>query len=324
MLKDYKAHILVVDDNPMNLQVIGGLLEDKGYELAIALSGKEALAYLEKEQTDLILLDIMMPGIDGYEVCGRLKRNPITKNIPVIFLTANSEPEQIARGFEAGAVDYVTKPFHSDELMARIHTHLDLSLSKRHILIINEALKETNMQLQEALEQLEIAAKTDPLTSLLNRRSITEIMENEMVRIKRNRKSFSLILADIDDFKRINDSFGHDCGDFVLQSISELLNTSTRAQDAVARWGGEEFLIFLPETELAGALRLSEELRSKAETTCITFKELDLSITLTFGVSVYQEESGLEAAIKMADISLYKGKEQGKNRVVASQGYRPG
>lgn len=214
--------------------------------------------------------------------------------------------------------------FDVDQLTLVAETVWTLISRKRaeeRIIIYNEELKKTNMHLQEALKQLEIAATTDPLTSLLNRRSITEIMENELVRIKRKREAFSLILADIDNFKRFNDSYGHDCGDFVLQSISQLINTSTREQDSVARWGGEEFLIFLPETELEGALQLAEKLRAKAQAASFKYKNLDLSVTLTFGVSVYEDatETGLEGTIKMADISLYKGKEQGKNRVFAFQ-----
>lgn len=305
----HQSQILVVDDNPQNLQVVGGLLSREGYELAIALSGQEALDYLSSKKTDLILLDIMMPGMDGYEVCRQLQRNPATRDIPVIFLTANSGVDQVAKGFEEGAVDYVTKPFNSTELLARIKTHLELSMTRL-------ALLETNQQLQVTLKQLEIAATTDPLTNLLNRRSMTSLLKDEIVRVQRSGRLFSLVIADIDDFKAFNDNHGHDCGDFVLTSTSALLKKCVRGQDAVARWGGEEFLLFLPETDQEGAVQLAEKLRKKIADTTVLYKGLNLQVTLTFGVASYQE-AGFEETIKKSDLALYQGKNKGKNCVVA-------
>ena len=231
MTENRKANILVVDDNPQNLKVVGSMLKDKGYQLSIALSGEDSIKYLEKNRADLILLDIMMPGMDGFEVCERIKANANTKDIPIIFLTARNELETITKGFESGAVDFVTKPFNAAELMARINTHLELNFKKQEVLTINA-------KLQQTMEKLKEAAETDPLTNLLNRRSISTILKDETARMKRSRKAFSVMMADIDHFKRFNDQYGHDCGDFVLRSVSTIFDDSIREQDKVARWGG--------------------------------------------------------------------------------------
>ena len=312
------AKIFIVDDNPRNLQVVGGILQEKGCEISMALNGTEALSYLKDHQADLVLLDIMMPEMDGFEVCRAIRNNPVTQDIPVIFLTASNDPMEITKGFETGAVDYVTKPFQTSELLARINTHLELSRKNKEVLSVNEVLEDLNKQLMDSMRQLKRAAETDPLTSLFNRRRIGEIIKSEEARVKRGRKGFSVILADIDDFKRVNDDYGHDCGDFVLQKIAMLFRSSIREQDRVARWGGEEFLFLLPETDLEGARHLAEKICLKVRETPFDFENMSLSVTATFGISFHDPAQRVEDTIKKADLRLFKGKNEGKNRVTAS------
>lgn len=319
-----KKVILIVDDNPQNLQVLAELLDKSGYELVLALDGNQAFEFISNEKPDLILLDIMMPEIDGFEVCKRLKVKEETKDIPIIFLTAKAEVDNIVKGFETGAVDYVTKPFNTIELKMRIKTHLELKKSrdelKRYnseLLRANEIINKKMKELQETKERLEIASNTDPLTSLYNRRYMTEKLKEEVVRYKRNQRIFSLISADIDFFKKVNDTYGHDCGDYMLKSISDIMCKNTREQDLISRWGGEEFLILLPETDVKGAEILSEKLRKIIEASLFEYDEYKISITMTFGVVAYDSEGGIDETIKKADNALYEGKAKGRNCVIA-------
>lgn len=296
-----KSNILIVDDIPKNLQVIASHLGDEEYELTMATSGEAALKALVQEHHDLVLLDINLPGIDGYEVCTRIKNNKDLKDIPIIFLTAKTEISDIVKGFEVGGVDYITKPFNKSELKIRVKTHLELYLLK-------EELKEKN-------KELEIAALTDHLTSLYNRRYILEFLKNEVARISRGTAYSGIIIMDIDNFKSFNDTYGHEAGDLILVEVSRVLKESIRINDKVARWGGEEFLVVLPETTLFDSRNVAEKIRSNIERLLIMYKETKLAVTITAGCSVL-ENKDIDSAINSADEKLYLGKEQGKNRVI--------
>ncbi|HHC24365.1 MAG TPA: diguanylate cyclase [Desulfobacterales bacterium] len=310
--------ILIVDDVSINIQVIANILKKDGYQMSYAQSGKAALVKSNFQDFDLILLDVMMPEMNGFEVCIKLKQEPKTKDIPVIFLTAKSDTESIVRGFEAGGVDYVTKPFNGVELLARVKTRLDLKRSQEALKSAYQKLKATNEKLLKSQEKLEMVARTDTLTKLSNRFDIIEKMENEKIRFERSQKPFSFILCDIDNFKLFNDQYGHDCGDFVLVSLAERIRSRVRKQDGVSRWGGEEFLLLLPETDLEGGRILAESLRETVSSNCYEYDEHKLEITMTFGVSSFSQIENIEQCIKMADSALYKGKSLGKNCVVLS------
>jgi diguanylate cyclase (GGDEF)-like protein len=327
MEKHRKALILIVDDNHLNLKILADLAEDEGHEAVLAVNGTDALDFVRQELPDIVLLDIMMPDIDGYEVCRRLKQKDMTKDIPVIFLTAKAETEDIVKGFEVGGVDYLTKPFNTLELKARLKTHLALKWARDDLKQYNKQLKKANEfitrqndQLKQVMKALELASVTDSLTGLYNRRYITSKIEEEVSRFKRNRKSFSIVIGDIDFFKRVNDSYGHACGDYVLREVSQVLQQLIREQDFISRWGGEEFLIMLPETGLDGAAATAERLRSGIEQHKYRYQQAHLLITMTFGVSVYDEEKTVDKVILEADNALYQGKAEGRNRVVLATG----
>jgi len=314
-----KGFILVVDDVARNLQVLCNILAKEKYRLAVARNGKQALETAEKVTPELILLDVMMPELDGFEVCKRLRNSPGTRDIPVIFLTAKTELESIVKGFEIGAVDYVTKPFNETELLARVRTHLELKRAR-------EELVKRNKELTEAQKKLEIAALTDPLTNISNRRAILEKIKHERIRFERSRKPFTLILGDVDNFKTFNDKYGHECGDFVLVSLAQLMTSLVRRQDCVSRWGGEEFLLLLPETGMDGGCTAVEKIRRTIAGQTFKYNEIPLSITITLGISTfgYSCFGDIDDCIRTVDFAMYKGKQKGKNCVVAAQGKKIG
>ena len=311
--------ILIVDDTSKNIQVVASTLKEDGYQMAFAQSGKTAIEKTLANKFDLILLDIMMPEMNGFEVCEQLKKNPGTKDIPVMFFTAKADIESIVRGFELGGVDYLTKPFNRKELLARVRTHLSLKHYREALELSNRKLKKANAELLEYQKELERAARTDSLTKLSNRRDMLEKIDAEKIRADRNQNPFSIVLGDIDNFKLFNDEHGHDCGDFVLVSVAERMSVRIRKQDTAARWGGEEFLLLLPETDLEGGGFLAESLRAEIADSDYHYKNNSFKITMTFGVSSFSQAEDIEQCIKMADNALYTGKRLGKNRVILSE-----
>lgn len=315
--------ILIVDDVPANIKILRELLVGN-YELFVATNGRMAVEVAEAKLPDLILMDVMMPEVDGVTACGILRGRPATAEIPVIFLTAKSDVDDMVRGFDAGGVDYVTKPFNPSELNARVRTHLELKRAREQLQRYGRQLEEANRQLEsrndqlnEAIDQLHTAAMTDSLTGLRNRRHMTMKIQQELVRFSRSHRVFSLVLADVDHFKQVNDRYGHACGDEVLRNVAEVLRQGLRAQDDVARWGGEEFLLLLPETDVDGALLVAEKLRAQVEQSMVRCETQDIKVTLTFGVTPYDGIANMDGAIREADNALYRGKKRGRNCVVA-------
>jgi diguanylate cyclase (GGDEF)-like protein len=288
--------ILIVDDVEANITILQRTLASVGYNISVAFSGQKALELVPKLKPDLILLDIMMPGIDGYEVCRRLKQSDESKYIPVIFITAKGDTESIVEGFDVGAVDFIMKPFKVKEVCARVHTHLTLSA---------------------ALNKLIQDSETDPLTGLFNRRTFLKRIEEEAMRFRRYQKPFSILFGDIDFFKKINDTYGHAAGDAVLINISNILNTEKREIDQVARWGGEEFLILLPETDVTGAVQHGNKIREMISAKPFIHEGQEINITMSFGVSIYNGDTSIEKTIDRADQRLYLAKESGRNKVVS-------
>lgn len=308
--------IVIVDDVPDNLRLLTGILKDRGYKVRPAPSGVRALATIRKESPALILLDIMMPDLDGYEVCRKLKSEQETKDIPIIFLSALNEVFDKVKAFKAGGVDFITKPFQSEEVLARVRTHLTIKAQQTALMRQNEELLRKNALITEQARKLELLATRDFLTGLSNRRDFLDRADQEEKRFKRTHRPFALVLMDIDHFKRVNDTFGHLCGDRVLTNVSRGFEKALRAQDLLARWGGEEFICLLPETGLSGAESVAEKIRSdmeRLEHDCI---DGDGTITVTLGVCVYDGSCTIEACIRRADDALYKGKNQGRNQVV--------
>ncbi len=287
--------ILVIDDTVENLDILGELLEQ--YDVIDAISGEDALEVLNEEKVDLILLDIMMPEMDGYEVCKRLKSNLETNDIPIIFITAKTDEDSIEEAYEVGGIDYVTKPFKPKELLARVKREL---------------------KLQDLQNQLQILASTDPMTKLYNRRYFLEMSESILDLDKRNEADTSVIILDIDKFKNVNDTYGHKIGDDVIIALSNILQENSRKSDIVSRWGGEEFVILLPNTNTDGAFIISEKIRKIVEDTMINLNDNKiLKFTASFGISQvkYEMDSDIDYAISRADSALYKAKESGRNKV---------
>ena len=228
MSAEGSACILIVDDDPTNVLLLTKILTKSGYRVEKAASGMECLEFVRKQLPDLVLLDVRMPGMDGFEVCRRLKSDERTADIPVIFLTAEGRSdENIAAGFGAGASDYITKPFSRVDVLARVQVPLQ-----------QRAMRETYKQL----------AGQDPLTGLSNRRRAHEQMAEIVSYASRHEESIGVILSDLDNFKRVNDTYGHDFGDGILVGFAHLLQTECRLEDIVCRYGGEEFLVVLRNT----------------------------------------------------------------------------
>ena len=296
--------VLVVDDVVKNLQVIGYMLDDVGYATTFASSGPQALERIRTAQPDLILLDLMMPGMSGLEVCEQLRTDLDLRRIPVIFLTVSHEKEHVLQAFECGAVDYVTKPFNAPELLARVRTHLEL--------------KHTRDELEKALQELEQLAITDPLTGISNRRHLLRLTAQEGERARRHARPFSILMLDIDHFKRINDTHGHTVGDHALLVMAQAVMDSLRREDCFGRLGGEEFVALLPETEIQAAVEVGDRIRCRIADLVIPVEAHQLSMTVSIGVSTYRfDDTAIEMVLQRADEALYRAKRQGRNQVAA-------
>lgn len=297
-MKSDKANILIVDDISKNIQLVASILKPFAYSLSFALSAKEALDIIHNSEIDLILLDVMMPQMDGFELCELLKKDGKFKHIPVIFLTAKNDAKSIARGFQVGGVDYMSKPFYEEELIARIRTHLEIQR-------LTKALK-------EQAKQMHYLANTDALTHVANRLKFNAILEHQIALQKRNPQPLSLIFLDIDFFKNINDTFGHERGDEVLVALATLIKENIRESDVVARWGGEEFIIIVNNSSNDEVVELAQKLRRLIEKH--PFEKVE-HLTCSFGISFFKKSDDMHSFLQRADKALYKAKELGRNRV---------
>jgi len=300
-MEDIKT-ILIVDDTDTNVDILNELLEDK-YDIMVAIDGEFALEIIDKNIPDLILLDIMMPNIDGYEVCRRLKLNLKTKDIPVIFLTVKDDECSIEKAYDAGGIDYITKPFKPKELLARIKTQL--------------TMRQLIEDLNSSKDELKLLASTDYMTKLYNRRYFSKVSKNILNLAARDNSLTALIMIDIDMFKRINDTYGHSIGDDVIIYLSNKLLELTRKSDIVCRYGGEEFVILLPETSIEGAVENAKKIRLDIESSSLNLdNNTQLNFTISIGISrVIGNEENIEATLNRADMALYEAKNSGRNRV---------
>ncbi len=310
------ARILVVDDDPTNRMVLGRSLVRAGYEVLTANDGPEAVAAAREQDPDLILLDVMMPGQTGWEVCAVLKADTQTAGIPVIFVTSAAETGQILQGFSVGGCDYVTRPFTVDEVIARVSVHIRLRQAE-------EELREKNRQLQDLADQLaginvELAesSRRDPLTKLLNRASWAESMATEHLRYTRYGCPYSVIMVDLDHFKAFNDSRGHQAGDECLRQVARALESACRQGDRVGRYGGEEFVILTPETPIEAAIGLAERIRKNVWSLAIAHPASPTANRVTASLGAAASSPGdWEEVVKRADEALYVAKRAGRNMV---------
>ncbi|MGA9382957.1 MAG: diguanylate cyclase [Phormidium sp.] len=301
--------ILVVDDTPGNLHILFDALTQEGYEVRCVKNGAMALIGVEAAPPDLILLDIRMPEMNGYDVCRHLKANSQTSEIPIIFLSALGEPLDKVKAFQAGGADYITKPFQFEEVLVRVkHQLMIRNLQKQRKELI-DALERANYELQSLVN-------VDGLTQISNRSHFDRCLTQEWKRSARENLPLSLILADIDHFKQYNDLYGHIAGDRCLQQVAQTIHSTVkRPGDLVARYGGEEFAILLPNTDLAGAAQMAETIRLMVEQVTITDVPGRVSISLGVASVIPSHDDSVNTLVAAADRLLYKAKAQGRNTV---------
>ena len=294
-----KEKILIVDDNPINIKALLEILKtEESYIFLIATNGQKALEVAQTEQPDLILLDILMPDLNGYEVCTYLKQDVQTEHIPVIFITALDSDVDESKGFEVGAVDYIQKPVNALTAKARVKTHLELKKQR---------------------DILKNISSIDGLTGIYNRGYFNEILMNNWESAKRTGAELALIMVDIDYFKLFNDNYGHVGGDNCLKAVASALNgVITRNIDACYRYGGEEFVTLLPATSLEGALKIAEKQQEAVNQLKYSHESSKVSdyVTISLGVASVQPkkyDKNVEALILLADSALYKAKDAGRN-----------
>ncbi|MFA7535921.1 MAG: diguanylate cyclase [Desulfuromonadales bacterium] len=312
MDREIRQSILIIDDEAINLRIQGKALEAE-YRVLTANSVEMGLEIAQAEEPDLILLDIMMPGIDGYEVCARLKAAAKTKDIPVIFVTSRSEVLEEAKGIELGAIDYLTKPVRLPVLKLKVKNHLEIRRQR-------SLLENLMAELAVKNRQLEILSRRDDLTGVANRRNFNDTLDLELRRAARSNASLSLLLCDIDYFKAYNDHFGHLAGDDCLRRIGFLMQRLfRRAGDLAARYGGDEFAVILADTAAEEAFELGEDLRSamlaeKIEQVPNVGSEL---VTLSIGIITVEDfnDQTAEWLTAQADEALYLSKKKGRNCV---------
>jgi diguanylate cyclase (GGDEF)-like protein len=303
---DSLPRLLVVDDQPVNIQVLYEIFR-ADHEVFMASSGQQALEACFRDPPDLILLDVVMPGMDGHEVCRQLKADPATREIPVIFVTAQESPAEETQGLSLGAVDFISKPVNPAVVRARVKAQLTLKRQS---------------------DLLRSLAFIDGLTGIANRRRFDESLEKEGRQSLRNQTPLSLIMIDIDHFKQFNDAYGHQEGDYCLRHIANSLNRCVgRPHDLVARYGGEEFVCLLPDTDLTGALTKADDLAQAIKDLAIPHQHSSAGsiVTISQGVAVatINDDFSTDTLLAAADELLYEAKGQGRNRVCASELQQP-
>lgn len=317
-----KGNILVVDDTHANLKLLTNILVAEGYQVSPADGGELALALVEGSPPELILLDIHMPGMDGFEVLRRLKARDESCNIPVIFLSAVAEVDQRVEGLKRGAVDFISEPFHREELLARVWTHLELFRLRAYRVRQAADLRQANEQLLIEIdkrkrheEKLEYFALHDALTGLLNRRSLEEMLNRTIARAKRGMIS-SLLYMDLDNFKEVNDTVGHIAGDEVLNTLSDRLKAELRTEDVIFRVGGDEFAVLLEGMDSGASLLAAERLRAAVEARPFEQGGRVFRLSLSIGLIRIDGTLAKRVLLSQADAAMYRAKELGKNRVV--------
>ena len=307
--------VLIVDDHEDNIMVLKVRLESWGYQTASAYNGMDAIKYVEATPPDLILLDVMMPEMDGNEVARHIKGNKSLPFIPIIMQTALDSTDSKVTGLEAGADDYITKPIDFAELKARLRSMLRI---KR----LQEALEEREKELLEVNKKLTYMSQTDGLTGLDNRRHLNERIVEMFNHAQRLNEPFSCVMCDLDKFKSVNDTYGHQAGDEVLKQLSRILKEEAREIDRVGRYGGEEFMLLLPGTVLDAAVTFAERVRKRIEGHTFTFDGGTLTRTASFGVSGWPHPhiDQSDGMVRAADDALYVAKETGRNRVIRFEG----
>jgi len=297
MLDNSQFKILIVDDEEFNIEVVIGFLENEKYDLSFVTSGESALHAAFENHFDLILLDINMPGIDGLEVCKRLKKDKATKDVPVIFLSALNDINTISEAFSSGGVDYISKPFNGLELIARVKIHIELQKYIREL-----------KSKQEKLAQL---ASTDTQTGLANRIRFTSILKSMCAKIQRNPSRLSLAYVKLDSLQKINDIYGYKSGDKIIKKIARLLESHTQKKDTVARLFGTDYVIIMPDTSLEAGLHMMKKVLDKIRAS--NFSEV--KVTCSIGLAEFEMGESHELFLLRAERIMEQIKHNGGNMI---------
>jgi diguanylate cyclase (GGDEF)-like protein len=297
------ARVLIADDSLVVRAVVRSGLEDEGYDVFEAVDGATALDQCRQDPPDVVLLDVEMPGLDGYEVLCELKADDDLRDIPVVFLTSRASTADIVTGLRGGAHDYLKKPFEPAELLARVSSAV-------HVKQLQDQLLQRNAELDRL-------SRTDGLTGLYNRWHL----EHELARLHsdavRHRDPLCVLILDLDHFKRINDTHGHAAGDQVLRTFADRMSSELRSGDIGGRWGGEEFLAVLPRTDLEGAVEIADRIRSAVAAEPVTIDGVRIDVTTSGGCALGPGPSS-ERLVDCADTALYRAKLEGRNRITAA------
>jgi two-component system, cell cycle response regulator len=300
-----QGRILVVDDNQDNVEIIATRLRFRGYSMEEASDGQQALRRVRENPPDLILLDVMLPDIDGYEISRRIKGDPTLPFIPIILVTARDTTQDKVMGLDAGADDYLTKPINFPELEARVRSML--------------RIKRLQDELEEKNRELERLSISDGLTGLFNHRHIHGLLNEEFDRAQRTNDKLTVAMLDLDRFKAVNDTYGHQAGDRVLEQLADILRATAREIDRLGRYGGEEFMALLPETDIEDGAVFVERVRREVARHAFSIGDgQTIRMTLSAGVAAYPHEKVRtpEALVAQADAALYAAKTTGRNRIV--------
>ena len=301
--------ILVIDDSESAVAQVRRVLETSGdgYRLLSARDGLDGFRVLVTSHVDLVVCDLVMEGMDGFKFLSLKRTRPDMADIPVIMLTGAADVGEKVKALDGGAADYVTKPFHDAELVARVRVHLKVRA-------LQAELREKNLQLEEL-------SNTDCLTKLANRRHFMEVAHVELMRAQRYRTPLAVVLIDLDEFKAINDTRGHLAGDQVLITVSEAIRRDLRQHDIAARYGGEELVLLLPQTDVRGAEAVAQRYRQTIEALVVGFGMDEIRVTASFGVAGFPDAavSSIDTLLGRADAALYRSKHQGRNQVSVAE-----
>lgn len=316
-MEEKVPRVLVIEDSPFETDQIRAALQAVGYDFVVANTGIQGLKLAREVLPDLILLDMVLPDMNGRETCRHLRGQEDLRGIPIIIVTVKGKTEDKVLGLAEGATDYVTKPFEPSELRARVDAVLRMKRLQDELIEKNKELARKNQEYQVLLKQVQTLAITDPVTGLFNRRYFQEVLSQEFSRAQRYCTPFSCLMIDVDQFKKINDTFGHEAGDRVLEELGKIIQLQIRKVDLAARYGGDELAVLLPESLRDDAAQVAQRILERVAAANFPILGKKHQVTVSIGVAGFPDPELRDArqAILAADFALYRAKRAGGNRV---------